>query len=247
MCTLTWLRDTNGLRVYFNRDEKRTRLPALPPAEKIVHGVRVLTPTDADAGGSWLAANEFGLVVAVLNFYDAEATLPASNVNHQSRGHLILQLSTHQTPGSALADIDRLPLAMFRPFILVLFGEGRDDAIVRWNGRKIEKQHLLPEACPITTSSFKTRDVLEARRRRFDGLSREMGGISDDMLRAFHMSRDAKGGPYSVTMTRDDAMSVSFSTVNVGKKSVSFYYQPRLSEGTDPDYLLGETVSINRT
>jgi hypothetical protein len=67
------------------------------------------------------------------------------------------------------------------------------------------------------------------------------------MLSAFHHSRDDLGGPYSVTMTRPDALTVSFSMVTIGTKRVSFYYQPRHSDGVDPVYLPGSEVTLART
>ena len=62
MCTLTWGRDeAGGLEVFFNRDERKTRPVAEPPALDELNGVRFLSPRDPKGGGAWMIANELGL------------------------------------------------------------------------------------------------------------------------------------------------------------------------------------------
>ncbi|NIP92410.1 MAG: hypothetical protein GWO24_02620, partial [Akkermansiaceae bacterium] len=68
MCTLTWWRGTAGsYEVFFNRDEKRTRSIADPPRVHERDGVRFLAPLDPDGGGTWMLANDRGLLVCLLN------------------------------------------------------------------------------------------------------------------------------------------------------------------------------------
>jgi len=247
MCTLSWIHDQSGCRIYFNRDEKRTRLPARPPAQSSVNGVRVLTPADGNAGGSWLTVNEYGIAVAVLNYYEAEAKAAVDTVKYESRGQLVLKLSSSRSLADARQCLHEINADRFRPFIIVLFdGEARGQ-IIRWDGRQLQEQELSPQSSPISTSSFKTTEVLARRQDTFSELKSTMGGLSDAMLTAFHHSRDDTGGPYSVTMTRPDALTVSFSMVTIGMKQVSFYYQPRHSDGVDPEYLPGSEVTLART
>lgn len=75
MCTLTWWRGAagEGYEVFFNRDELKTRPPAKPPAAGERGGVRFLSPVDTQAGGTWIWANQFGVVMALLNWYDRES------------------------------------------------------------------------------------------------------------------------------------------------------------------------------
>ena len=44
MCTMSWLRNEAGYDLFFNRDEKRSRLPAEPPAIRRVGSTTVLAP-----------------------------------------------------------------------------------------------------------------------------------------------------------------------------------------------------------
>src|SRR5258706_2502276 len=87
MCTATWILEDGGYEVFFNRDELRTRKPALPPGVKERDGVRILAPEDGDAGGTWLGANEHGVSVGVANGPRETSARP-----FRSRGLLVLDL-----------------------------------------------------------------------------------------------------------------------------------------------------------
>ena len=67
MCTVSWLRQSNGYQLFCNRDEKRTRRPSSGPQLLVRDGVRFLAPIDADFGGTWIAVNEFGLSLVLVN------------------------------------------------------------------------------------------------------------------------------------------------------------------------------------
>jgi hypothetical protein len=69
MCSVSWMREGSILRVFMNRDERRTRAAEAPPAETLRDGVRRIAPADGEAGGTWIAVNEYGLVVLVVNGY----------------------------------------------------------------------------------------------------------------------------------------------------------------------------------
>ncbi len=73
MCTASWSVGEGRLSLFFNRDERKTRSEASPPALLTLDETRLLAALDPDAGGTWLAVNEFGLCVFLLNNYGAEA------------------------------------------------------------------------------------------------------------------------------------------------------------------------------
>ena len=246
MCTLTWISDPRGTRIYFNRDEQRTRLPASPPAPLVRNGVHVLAPLDGNAGGTWLSVNERGLTIAILNFYEADAARTAGPPHHRSRGQLVLDLADAETPTAMRERLALFSMNDFRPFIVVGIDAAGQGLEVRWDGHATAVRDLASIPLPITTSSFRTPEVLAARRHQFETM-KSTGPVTDAMLRAFHRSRDPLGGPFSVTMTRPDAMTVSFSAVEVGTREIRFYYEPRAKNGADPDYEAGITAVMKRT
>lgn len=105
--------------MFFNRDEKKTRQRATPPALQVLNGVRFLSPRDGDAGGTWLLANEHGVTLALLNLWGAAfEPRPA----RPSRGRLLSDLlpdardaeeAMNRVQSRALADYPGFTLATF--------------------------------------------------------------------------------------------------------------------------------------
>ncbi|HKX45758.1 MAG TPA: NRDE family protein, partial [Planctomycetota bacterium] len=76
MCTVTWIRRVDGFELFCNRDERRTRPAALlPEARRGPSGIEYAAPIDAEAGGTWVAVNERGLALCLLNHYQAAEPL----------------------------------------------------------------------------------------------------------------------------------------------------------------------------
>jgi hypothetical protein len=206
MCTATWLTRADGYELFFNRDERRTRKPARPPTIRDWDGVRFIAPTDTDAGGTWIAVNELGQALALLNYYEADIMPLASPRQFTSRGQLVLDLITQ--PAFTLPD-----LTPYRPFLLLALPVPR---LWRWNGKQLTNE--VPQQ-PVTTSSFDKANVIRARQARFHEIQGE----------PFHLTgADA----YSVCMTRPDARTVSYSHITVTVEEIDFEYRPRLDDDT---------------
>jgi hypothetical protein len=78
VCTLTCLPEAAlgscegpplRLRLVFSRDEQRTRCAGFPPELTTHKRHHVLMPRDGEAGGTWIAANDAGVVFALLNVH----------------------------------------------------------------------------------------------------------------------------------------------------------------------------------
>ena len=217
MCTVTWRPRPDGFELLANRDELRSRRRARPPEVRGRRGIRFLAPTDADAGGTWVAVSERGLALALVNRYDP-VEAPAGG--WLSRGQLVLELAPAATREAAVAELDRLPLARFRPFQLLALTPGEPPLLASWNGRRRE---LLEPRSPLTSSSLAG---VEARRARERILAATLEGAGDPSaaLLAFHASHEPARGPLSPCMHRPDAATVSLSRVAVAGDRVTFSY-----------------------
>jgi hypothetical protein len=220
MCTVTWSHDHAGYTVWFNRDEQRTRPPAQPPHLHHVQGVAFLSPRDPQGGGTWLAVNQFGLTVGLLNYY--AAGLHARSATPRSRGLLVRDLA----PSSSLPDlwtrVAGLELEHYPPFVLMGWSSAGDAESLRWDGRQREARALTEADCPVTTSSFESEAVVARRTERF-----RTGALAGEDLRAYQLSRDPQGDAYSVWMSRPDAHTVSLSRVTVQPARITFAYVAR--------------------
>ena len=226
MCTLTFVRTPDpGYVVCFNRDERRTRLPGRPPTERATGGVAWLAPTDGDAGGSWIATNEHGLTLALLNGYaflaDPGASAPPGVV---SRGRLVTDLA----PAADVADVERhlraADLSVRQPFVLVAL-DPRDARSFTWDGEALAARELTPADLPVVSSSL---DPLGAARARSESWRRALRGAEPTpaFLERFHASHEPERGTLSPCMHRPDARTVSFTRVAVTSREVRMEYAP---------------------
>jgi hypothetical protein len=204
----------DGYELFCNRDERRSRLPALPPRADERHGVKFIAPIDADAGGSWLAVNQRGTSLCLLN-HSVDTPPPPRPV---SRGLLVWSLIDRKDP-------EPTGVERYRPFLLLVFALRQEPRLWRWDGQKLEYER--PEM-PVTTSSFDTANVIRARRERLAALTSTPCKVWK-RLEQYHLTgNDAD----SVCMSRPDAQTVSFSHVIVRPGKIEFRYRPRLPDGS---------------
>ena len=93
MCTVTWIVESHGYQLFFNRDELRTRKPAEKPTIRTNAILPFIAPADGDHGGSWIAVNEAGLCVCLLNGDGGREAQPPTGTTFVSRGLLPLTLA----------------------------------------------------------------------------------------------------------------------------------------------------------
>lgn len=228
MCTVSWASDGDGYQVYFNRDEQRSRPLAEPPRRHTRAGVAYLAPSDPRGGGTWLAVNEYGVTVGVLNYY--AAGLQARSATPRSRGLLVRDLADVPSLEQAESRLAGLTLEDYPPFLLMVWGPSGAAGGVQWDGHRAQPQRWTEADRPVTTSSFRSAEVVARRRALFQALS-----PAASTLRAFHLSRDPRDDAFSVWMSRPDAHTVSLSRVVVGPARVSFAYAPRAPDDRPAD------------
>jgi len=225
VCTLTWHDTLDGYEVFFNRDERRARKPAVPPAVRRRGDTRILSPLDGDCGGTWIAVNEHGLTVCLLNGFPAQSPDTAAGDGYTSRGSIPLTAIECASSAEVARTLRACSLDCFRPFVLVAFEPGGVGLTARWSGATLEIDHGRPPLRPLVSSSFFTEEVRSSRIAVFESLQRERAGDTPTELHlAFHRSHRPERGPHSPCMHRADASTVSFSHIEVGGAEVRFRY-----------------------
>lgn len=131
MCTfiLAWhvLADV-PIAVAANRDEVVDR-PSEPPGIYREDPL-IVAPRDAEAGGTWIGFNEFGVLVAITNRWT-----PAELAGERSRGHLVADALACESAVDAVDLVDReTDEREYDGFNLVVVDV--DDAVyLEWDGR----------------------------------------------------------------------------------------------------------------
>ncbi|MDY0870324.1 NRDE family protein [Dongia rigui] len=142
-----------------NRDEMHER-PWAPPARHWSDRPEVVAGKDVLAGGSWLGINDFGVVAGILNRRD---TL-GPQAGKRSRGELVLDALDFADAEAAVAMLQELDAAAYRPFNMVV----ADNTHAYWLrnlGQEIEAIALLPGLSMITAMDLN--DMSSARTRHF--------------------------------------------------------------------------------
>jgi hypothetical protein len=224
MCTVSWLREPAGYQVFFNRDERRTRAPGLPPALGERSGVRWLAPLDGDQLGTWIGVNQHGLSLGLLNRYE-ESPLLGSGGPWVSRGRLVaslLDVTDLETLGQRLRDqaLDR-----YQPFSLTVFAPGAPAGILAWDGAELRREQVSTSGLVLTSSGYDQAEAARVRAEIF-AASAAAGPWTGERLEELHHSHRPERGPFSICMHRDDAATVSFTRLVVTERAVEIGYVP---------------------
>jgi hypothetical protein len=230
MCSLSWTRRRNALIVVMNRDERRDRAPARPPRRWRGADGGFTAPVDGDAGGTWIAARDSGVVLALLNHQapDDSGVAGAAGAGRLiSRGVLVTTLAAEAAPPDA-ARLRAAGLASYAPFRLFVAGPRVPPCVFTWNGATLSTRRLDPRLGFLTSSSWNARAVVPARHARFRAFARAHPRPTRADLLGFHaQADDPRGTPWAICMSRDDARTVSMTVVEVTAAGVAMRYRAR--------------------
>jgi len=223
MCTLSFVPKVDGFLIAMNRDEQRSRPKALPPALHRHGNMSALHPSEP-TGGTWIGINEAGLCIALINWYSRPqyTEKPAF-----SRGEIIPRLLACASWNEAEPILRSFPLDRLNPFRLFVIGEERlglreyrsdgnalDGIDHPWTpGHWFSSGHDEPSATEVRGT-----------------VCRQAAGKPDQgtlpWLVQLHSSHDPAKGAESVCMHREDAVTVSLTTMDVsGNSAIMHYYQ----------------------
>ncbi len=232
MCTVTWFFGLNGYELFCNRDERPSRPEASGP-QHIERGPRrALAPIDGLAGGTWLAVNDVGVTLCLLNVYDplpgsVVPAQPASAANLRSRGLLVLDLMDVANSDQVEARLQGEDLGRYADFQLLALAPQAPARVFTWWGGRLDARMPAGEPPLLVSSAFRVEEVRAARRAWFE---RCLAGIAGEgplgaAHERFHASHEPERGAYSPCMHREDAHTVSFTRVRVERRRAELEYR----------------------
>jgi hypothetical protein len=211
MCTLSFLPKGEGYLVAMNRDELLNREIAQPPLPRWRHGVFTLFPTES-YGGTWIAANEFGLVLAILNLNEG---LPSAEIpNRISRGVLIPKLIDSRDLDEMTRKLQSLALKSVRPFRLVAVSPLKARVREwRWNGIALSEHDLQWVSHHWYSSSISDQEAELRRARIVLQAAQTPCAGTVPWLRELHSSHSPAAGPFSLCVHRAHTATVSYTEI----------------------------------
>ena len=219
MCTLSWIRRLDGYHVFFNRDERRTRVAGLPPEPGERGGIRWLAPRDGESHGTWIGSNNRGVTLAILNRWHESPV--ATDGPWTSRGLLVRDLLDAPLQDEVARRLEATDLRVYQPFTLAAFETGMDVSVFAWTGRGSVRDQVGESGMVLTSSGFDQ----EAAMRRAELFAR-YAEPRPEQFEAVHASHEPERGPLSVCMHRPEAETVSFTRIDVGSARVVMTYVP---------------------
>lgn len=235
MCTVSIIRLGDDLiRLACNRDEQLSRPLALPPRIVRINGQLAVMPIDPTGGGTWIAANEAGVMMALLNRNSIDVQQAPAGL--MSRGRIIPILIGCSSAEEAIASASKLDARAYGPFRMALI-DRYDRAQVISDGFEVRVMKLNPTANAVLfTSSGLGDDLVEGPRRAlFDVMMRDQGMNSDTQDR-YHRHRWPEREHLSLCMRRSDAKTVSHSIIELGPEQVDFRYHAAAPDEPGLDY-----------
>ena len=220
MCTVSWLLNSSGYDVFFNRDEQKSRAIAFPPSHLILNGTPCLMPLDPEGGGSWIAANHHGISICLLNYYQGE--IPSNKLT--SRGRLLKFLSSFPCVNALIAQLNQLEMRRYAPFTLLVFNPNLNShqehvLTFQWDGNVLFQRASVE---PMISSSVDYLDVMVTRRQAYKSMMNGKVDVENAIL--YHASHLPKADQRSVCMHRVDAHTVSFTHLKVTPRDIQMTY-----------------------
>jgi hypothetical protein len=235
VCTVSIIAQPNErLRLACNRDELLTRGIALPPRKMSFGGRTALLPIDAESGGTWIAANDAGLLFVLLN---AQRSNPSNRLPRCSRGTIIPMMLHHTSIDSVFEASQSIDTTQFGPFRLLAAWIDGGGVEIHSDGGRIFRERWSLDALPRmrTSSSLGDELVRQPRQRLFNHMV-AIGEPSAEAQDSFHRHSWPDRNHLSVCMRRGDARTVSNTVIELSRDRAAFRYHAGPPDVAAPTY-----------
>lgn len=217
--------DAVEVRLACNRDEQRSRPAALRPRVRHFGNHRAILPIDPASGGTWIAVNDAGLALTLLNVCPPAGS-GGGQPRPRSRGSIIPMLLHCATAEAAGWLTATLVPGDYAPFRLVIVDRRRILELCS-DGREVRTLRRAPLTGPLLFTSSGLGDNVVAGPQRH--LFEELLVRGHDWRRqqdAFHRHHWRDRPHLSVCMRRPEARTVSHTVVDFSGAAVAFTYYP---------------------
>ena len=221
MCTVTFSPRKRGYALAMNRDEKLTRASGLPPVASVLHGRRVLAPSEP-SGGTWISVNDSGVTFALINWYAIRTKVESKAV---SRGKVVNAVSHCDAAMQANERLELLPLRHINPFRLIgIFSHPREIVEWRWDLNRLTSQKHAWRLRQWISSGWDEPQAQRTRGKAFQAATKQKTVGRLEWLRRVHRSHAPASGPFSTCMHREDAATVSYTEISVASSQTAMRY-----------------------
>jgi uncharacterized protein with NRDE domain len=206
-----------------NRDESRLRHEG-DFNQRLGTDNPIFFPTDALAGGTWFGANRKGLVLALLNRYQA------SNPNgFKSRGLLIPSFLAQWDHANQVRTVRSEDCIDYNPFDLIASDQHQTWRL-SWDGQTVTHNLHDEEAFAFSSSALNTHEILGYRQGLFSQWNEQrnkttsLSDVATSVLSDFHLVQKEQAQTQSVFMDRHEAHTKSICQVTSQPWETELHY-----------------------
>lgn len=233
MCTVTVVPIGEGFRIACNRDESNDRPVAIPPQVRRFGRRWAILPIDPVSDGTWIAVNDAGLAMALLN-RNPPLEMHGRRTPPLSRGTIIPELLHCDDICQARRRACIYAAKSVASFRLILVSNDQlvDVSVVHERLHVIERPR--PDSPLLFTSSGLGDELVEGPRRQ---LFQEWFRPENDWVRQqdrFHRHSWPGQQHLSVCMRREEARTVSCTVIERRADSATLTYLPQAPDTPGP-------------
>lgn len=237
MCTVTFLPKKKGYILTSNRDEDKNRASkVIFPNSFEFDEELIVFPKDPQGGGSWIAADNNGKVVCLLN--GAKEKHVKKDAYKKSRGLVVLDAFGYDSAKSFAQNYD---FQGIEPFTLVIgsYQKGKTTlGQIIWDENKAEYTEL-DSTNPViwSSSTLYPQPIREARKTWFEEFLKN-GDFSVFGIRKFHRFGGDGDKSNDLFMERGFNLgTVSITSVEFDDQGGEFTYEDLIKENTIREFL----------
>ncbi|MFY7900973.1 MAG: NRDE family protein [Chitinophagaceae bacterium] len=221
MCTVSFIKTTQGYQITSNRDEHIARSIALPPQAFLENGYSCYYPVDTAAAGTWFISKSNGDVGVLLNGAFIKHTPKA--LYKKSRGSILPNIFKEENPLQALQEMDLLEM---QPCTIILFLQQRLYQCI-WDAQQLHVQLLSTNESHIWSSiTIYPPKIIAFKQQEFLKLINSRNELNTDDILQFHkeMALINVSKKY-IELMDENMVTVSITTVTVTNHQAVLSYQ----------------------
>ncbi len=232
MCTVTYLPiNQHEFILTSNRDEDVTRPAALPVSEYKIHNRTIYFPKDQKANGTWIAHNEAGYTLCLLNgAYVPHVQKPQYK---KSRGILLLDFYRYNDAETFVKTYD---FSEIEPFTLLLVYSCSTSKKVILHELKWDEENAVLTLCdsslPHIWSSVTlySNEIIKARESWFQQWLTENTVFNSDAILFFHHFGGNGSNHNDLIINRGTKKTVNICCIHKSSLSTIIIYEDILSK-----------------
>ena len=234
MCTVSYIPlSNNNYILTSNRDESYDRTEVIFPSIKPIDQKIIVFPKDKKAGGTWIACDNNGLSICLLNgALEYHKHMPPYK---KSRGLVLLEAFNFKNPIDFIENYNFIDI---EPFTLIFCNSKNNLELIEffWNGNE-KKYNKIDDTKPKIWSSAKlySQEIVIIKNKRFDKFTKQTQDFDTEKIRNFHKGSNNKNTDDSYLIDLGFVGTISITNIEKKDNSFNIVYEDLISEAIKKD------------